>query len=240
MRPRRLLHSVLALCALAAFAGFVALGNWQVERRAWKLDLIERVEARVSAPAVAAPGTEDWPAVTRERDEYRHVRLQGRFLPDLDTRVASASELGTGYWILSPLQQQDGSLVLVNRGFVAQGQQAAPVPPGAVEVTGLLRITEPGGGVLRDNEPEEDRWFSRDVAAIAAKRGLSGAAPYFVDAAADTAGSPGGNGPVGGLTVIRFHNSHLVYAITWYGLALMVVGATVLVIREGRRKGQRR
>ncbi|WP_241505890.1 SURF1 family protein [Parahaliea mediterranea] len=235
-RPRRLLHSLLALCALAAFAGFVALGNWQVERRAWKLELIERVEARVAAPATAPPVRADWPSVSRDSDEYRHVLLRGRFLPQLDTRVASATELGTGYWILSPLQLGDGSTVLVNRGFVHQGDEPAPVPAGEVAVSGLLRISEPGGGVLRDNVQGENRWYSRDVAAIAKARGLDDVAPYFVDAAADTAGSPGGAGPVGGLTVIQFHNSHLVYAITWYGLALMVAGAVVLVRREARRR----
>ncbi|TXS91402.1 SURF1 family protein [Parahaliea maris] len=231
-------NAALALCAVLAFSGFVALGNWQVERRAWKLDLIERVNGRVHAPAVAAPARNAWPAVSRDSDEYRHVSVRGTFLSDLDTRVAAATELGTGYWILSPLQRFDGSVVMINRGFVAQGDPVASVPAGEVIVTGLIRLSEPGGGVLRDNLPAEDRWYSRDIEAIAAARNLAAVAPYFVDAAADAPGSPGGAGPVGGLTVIRFHNSHLIYAITWYGLALMVVGAAVLVCREGRREGR--
>lgn len=226
-----------ALCGLAAFAGFIALGNWQLERRVWKLDLIERVEARVGAPAAPAPARGDWPSVSRDRDEYRHVEVRGRFIPGADTRVAAATELGGGYWVLSPLRRHPGgSIVLVNRGFVAQGERGAPVPDGEVRVTGLLRLGEPGGGVLRDNRPGEDRWYSRDVAAIAAARGLEAPAPYFIDAAAGEPGSPGEPGPVGGLTVVRFHNSHLVYALTWYGLAVMVVGAAVLVAREAKRR----
>lgn len=235
-RSRQLLNTALALCAVLAFTGFVALGNWQVERRAWKLELIERVNGRVHAPAVVAPARQAWSGISRDSDEYRHVSVSGAFLPDLDTRVAAATELGTGYWIVSPLQRPDGTVVLVNRGFVAQGEPVAPVPAGAVTVTGLLRLSEPGGGVLRDNVPAEDRWYSRDLEAIAAARQLEPVAPYFIDAAAAAPGSPGGTGPVGGLTVIRFHNSHLVYAITWYGLALMVVGAAVLVWRETRRR----
>lgn len=233
-------RGLLALLGLSAFAGFVALGNWQLERRVWKLDLIERVEARVHAPAEMAPGPAQWAEVSRDRDEYRHVRVAGRFLPDRNVRVTAATDLGSGYWVLSPLQRPDGTLVLINRGFVAQGAEPAPVPAGQVTVEGLLRLSEPGGGVLRDNRPEAGRWYSRDVAAISRAEGLdalAGVAPYFIDAAEGARGSPGGDGPVGGLTVVRFHNSHLVYALTWYGLAAMVLGAAWLVVREERRRG---
>ena len=134
------------------------------------------------------------------------------------------------------------AVVLVNRGFVPadmrdRAARAATEPAGDVTVTGLLRLTEPGGGFLRRNDAAGDRWFSRDVEAIAAARGLTNVAPYFVDA--DAASNPAEPLPVGGLTVIAFHNSHLVYAITWYGLALMVVGGAWLVRRESRRRSGR-
>jgi surfeit locus 1 family protein len=88
-------------------------------------------------------------------------------------------------------------------------------------LTGLLRISEPGGGFLRANDPGHDRWYSRDVAAIAASRHIDAIAPYFIDAgaSADPAALP-----VGGLTVIAFPNNHLVYALTWFGLAIMAAG----------------
>ena len=110
---------------------------------------------------------------------------------------------------------------------------AAASGTGEVSVTGLLRISEPGGGFLRDNAPADDRWYSRDVAAIAQARGLDGpVAPYFIDAE-----RPGPAGyPVGGLTVIAFRNEHLVYALTWFGLALLVLVAAVVVARDERRR----
>jgi surfeit locus 1 family protein len=100
-------------------------------------------------------------------------------------------------------------------------------------IVGLLRISEPRGSFARNNDPADNRWYSRDVAAIAATRGLANVAPYFVDAAAgqNPAGSP--DRPTGGLTVISFPNSHLVYAITWYALALMVAGAWWWLARGG-------
>lgn len=229
------LHIIVALAAILAFSGFVALGNWQMDRLSWKRSLIDRVESRVTSPAVPAPEPGDWARVSRAEDEYRRVSAVGHYLNDNDTLVAAATELGTGYWVLTPLRLSDGGVVLINRGYIHQGTTPAPAPEGAVSVVGLLRMSEPGGGILRDNRPAQGRWYSRDVAAIASAQNLT-AAPYFIDAEAGQPGSPGGEGPVGGLTVIRFHNNHLVYAITWYALAAMVLGAGWLVWRESRRR----
>ncbi|MBC7547151.1 MAG: SURF1 family protein, partial [Polaromonas sp.] len=150
-----------------------------------------------------------------------------------DVRVQAVTRLGSGFWLLSPLRLADGSVVMVNRGFIPPQSTPLASPDGPVTLSGLLRITEPGGGFLRHNDPASDRWFSRDVAAIAQSRGLSQVAPYFVDAEgapADSKSEPGQ--PVGGLTVIAFANSHLVYALTWYALALMVVGAAIALTRQ--------
>ena len=227
MKPRR---AALIAAAALLFAGFAALGTWQVQRLFWKLALIERVEQRVHAAPVEAPAG----PVTAAADEYRHVALRGRFLHERETLVQAVTEQGPGWWLLTPLQQADGRSVLVNRGFVTtEARASAARPAGEVELTGLLRLTEPGGGFLRRNDPAAQRWFSRDVQAIAAARGLADAAPYFVDADAGPDAWP-----VGGLTVVRFHNNHLVYALTWYGLALMVAGAAWMLRPGGRWSGE--
>lgn len=227
--------SAVAL-ALLFFGGFIALGTWQIYRRAWKLDLISRVETRVHAPAVAAPGVSEWPSVAAGTDEYRHVQVSGTYLNASATRVHALTELGAGYWILTPLRVADGSIILINRGFVSADPAAAAdrEPAGPTTVTGLLRMTEPGGGFLRSNDAPANRWYSRDVRAIADARGLHNVAPYFIDADGfgDSKRDPGV--PVGGLTVIRFHNNHLLYAITWYTLALMIPVGLWLASREAR------
>jgi surfeit locus 1 family protein len=243
---------VLVACAALAFAGFVALGTWQLRRLQWKLALIERVEQRAHAAPVPAPGPDRWPDVSVLSDEYRRVRVTGSYLYGLTAKVQAATELGSGYWLLTPLRQADGSVVLINRGFIpaqegsrvgrARGEfPEAGADAGVSMVTGLLRISEPGGGFLRHNDPAADRWYSRDVAAIAASRGLTGVAPYFIDADAASAAQEKSTGPapVGGLTVISFHNNHLVYALTWYALALMVAGGCLWVMREERRLRRR-
>jgi surfeit locus 1 family protein len=246
-RPRQrstLLRLVLLALALLACAALVALGNWQVQRLHWKRDLIERVEQRVHTAPVAAPGLPDWPQVSAASDEYRRVSISGTLLPALSAKVQASTALGSGYWLLAPLRAADGTVTFINLGFItmAQARQLPLSQPAApVEVTGLLRIGEPGGGFLRTNDPAADRWYSRDVAAIAAARGLAPVAPYFIDADAETAArlaASGGVVPVGGLTVISFHDNHLVYALTWYGLALMMAGACFWVVRDERRRSR--
>jgi len=134
--------------------------------------------------------------------------------------------------------------VLINRGFVdadwrPQPSQNAESALPQQHISGLLRLSEPKGGFLRHNDPATARWYSRDVAAIAASMQLPAQdlAPYFIDA--DAASSPDRNpetGPVGGLTVVRFHNSHLVYAITWHALALMTLLAGIVLTRQQSRR----
>lgn len=208
---------------------FASLGIWQVERRAWKLDLIARVEARIHAAPGPLPGPASWPTLRPNEFAYRRVAAEGRFLPGPDTRVQALTERGAGYWVVTPFRADDGFTVLVNRGFVpsdAPAGASAEAGPAPTRLAGLLRPTEPQGGFLRRNDPGADRWFSRDVAAIAEARGLGSVAPYFVDA--DASGR-GAGAPVGGLTVVAFRNTHLVYALTWFGLAcLTVVGAAYL------------
>lgn len=219
------------------FAGFSALGVWQVRRLAWKQDLIRQVDARIHAAPVAAPPPKQ--VVTRQADQYRRVVVSGRFDHRHEALVKAVTDLGPGYWVVTPLTTDRGFTVLINRGFVPSERQkaadrAAGQVEGAIQVVGLLRLSEPDGGFLRANDPAGDRWFSRDVAAIARARGLQGpVASYFIDA--DAAPNPAG-WPRGGLTVVRFANSHLIYALTWFGLALMSAAGFVLFWREEKRR----
>lgn len=226
-------RALLGLAVLLVVAGLAGLGVWQLQRRAWKLDLIARVEARLAADPIPAPGPPDWPGLSAARDEYARVRTSGTFRHDREVAVLAVTERGPGYWIVTPLDTP-GFTVLVNRGFVPQDRRdPATRPegqlPGPVTVQGLLRLSEPGGGFLRSNDPAGGRWYSRDVAAIAAAQHLGPVAPYFIDA--DATPNPGGL-PAGGLTIVRFRNPHLAYALTWFAMAAGLATATLLVRRR--------
>lgn len=227
---------------------FLALGTWQVKRLYWKRDLIERVESRVHAKPTPAPGRNEWPGVNAANSAYLHVVAVGNFLYSCSVRVKAVTVLGSGSWIVTPLRQENGDVLLVNRGFVPIDPAGAAAPRKCTPesdlsdttlqtITGLLRISEPGGAFLRHNDPVMQRWYSRDVKGIAAAQALDRVAPYFVDADANTAPitapsrAADATAPVGGLTVIKFADDHLVYAITWFVLALMAAAAAWRVLR---------
>ncbi|WP_278394967.1 SURF1 family protein [Sphingobium yanoikuyae] len=215
----------LTLIALILFSGLCALGSWQVYRLAWKRDLIARVDARIHAAPVPAPRS-----ITSD-DEYRRVTASGRFLHDKAVLTQAVTVRGPGFWVMTPLVTDAGFTLMVNRGFVPQDNRTRySRPQGKVQIVGLLRLTEPKGGFLRSNDPAAGRWYSRDVAAIAAAQHVAPpVADYFVDAGANCAPD---TAPVGGLTVVRFPNNHLQYAITWFILAAMVAGAYIFLMRR--------
>ncbi|MEO0484738.1 MAG: SURF1 family protein [Pseudomonadota bacterium] len=212
---------ILALAGVV-FVVLVGLGNWQVQRLAWKEALIEAVDTRAFAPEVPAP----LGPVTEEADEYTRVEVTGTFDHAQTRRVKAVTDLGLGNWLLTPLDT-GSEVIWINRGFIPQRFDGVLVEPeGPQRITGLLRITEPEGTLLESNAPAADRWVARDVARLSEVAGVD-ALPYFIDA--DHLSAPG-TWPRGGLTIIEFRNNHLSYALTWYAMALLFAGGMAYVI----------
>lgn len=231
---RRLLPWVLLALSGIVLMLLLALGTWQVQRLQWKQDLIERVQARAYGTVVNAP--DNWAQVSQDNTEYLRVFAEGTYLYSHQQFTYALTQAGAGYWVMTPLQTRDGKIIYINRGFIETAQRAAfaaaPAPASTpVIVTGLVRMTEPHGAIMRDNIPAEEKWYSRDVHALAAQAGLENVAPYFIDAekSADKNALP-----QGGMTQLVFPNSHLVYALTWYGMAALLLGLLIYVYRRDK------
>jgi surfeit locus 1 family protein len=145
---------------------------------------------------------------------------------------------GPGYWVLSPARLTDGGLVIVNRGFVPEGKQDPSTrregqPRGVAEVAGAMRWPEPRGLFTPNDTPAKNLWFVRDPAAIAAAKGWGSVAPFYIDQEAPPAA--GGLPKVGPLKP-SLPNNHLQYAVTWYGLALVVLISGIVFVRSRRRE----
>jgi len=235
-RPRSLV--VPAIAALLALGILVGLGAWQMSRLAWKNGLVAQVEQRTRAPAIPLPGRDGWPRMSPARDDYRKVTVTGRFRHDAeaylyhvagDSRQADRTRpQGQGYFVLTPLVTAAGDTVLVNRGFVPTDRRdpatrAAGQVAGEVSVTGLVRYPEERGLFAAPDDAARRTFYTRDITAIGRSLGLDPAAtaPFSVDA--DATPVPGGL-PVGGETRLVFANRHFEYALTWFGLALTLVG----------------
>lgn len=221
----------VGIAALVALAVLIGLGTWQLQRKAWKEDLIAQIEARShGAPGAIVPEAQ-WPQWRAAEDEFRRVRVTGTFLHDREALVHGLAP-GTrgapvqGFFLFTPLRLESGAVVMVNRGFVPTDLRDPASRPqsraeGEATVAGLVRAPEETGWFRPEDVPAENRWFTKDSTAIAAAKGLDRVAPFYVEA--DGTPQPGG-WPKGGQTRLDLPNNHLQYALTWYGIALTLVG----------------
>jgi surfeit locus 1 family protein len=240
LRRGLLVPTVAAACA---FAVLIGLGTWQVQRKAWKEGLIATVSERFAAPPIPLPPPAAWARLDPATDEFRRVRFDGEFLNDKEALVFTTGsslrggDAGPGYWVFVPARVA-GGVVMVNRGFVPEGRQDAATRPqgqiaGRVEIVGVMRWPERPGLFTPAAEPAKNLWFAREPAAMAEAKGLGPVAPFYVEQESPPA--PGGL-PRAGKLQPSFSNNHLGYALTWYGLALVLAGSFAVWL-VGRWRG---
>jgi surfeit locus 1 family protein len=220
-----------SLAALVAFAILIGLGTWQLQRKTWKDGLLAQIETRAHGEPGAIAPPSGWTTWRASEDEFRRVRVTGTFLHPHETPVygLAPGQRGApaqGYYLMTPLRLADGATVMVNRGFVPMELRDPTTrpesqPAGEVTVTGLVRAPEERNAFTPADDPARNTWFARDPQAIAKVRNLDRVAPFYVEA--DATPNPGG-WPKGGLNKLDLPNNHLQYAVTWYGIALTLVG----------------
>jgi surfeit locus 1 family protein len=209
-------------CALL-FVLLCGLGTWQLERLHWKLALIARVSSHMSAPALPLNAIQ---AMTTDEAQYRHVTLQGRFDHAHEAYVFTTDAGAPVYHVLTPFILADGRVLMVDRGEVPKEKLDAATRrsgnvSGPTQVTGVWRVPDAPGSFTPPPNVAHRIWYARDLAGIAAADHLTLAAPVVIEA--DSTPNPGG-WPRGGQTVVAFRNQHLSYAVTWFGLALCLLG----------------
>lgn len=216
------------LIVVPMLAILIGLGIWQLERLDWKADLLARIEAQTASAPVALPAEIDDPGAWA----YRRVTVTGTFLHDRELYLLPRTHEGaSGLHVLTPLRRTDlgtggrDAHVLIDRGWVpVDARDPARRPDGRVTgvltVEGIARAPADKAWMQPDNRPDSNEWYGVDLAAMARHAGVDGLAPVFVEA--DAAPQPGGL-PIGGQTRIAFANNHLQYALTWFGLAAVLV-----------------
>jgi surfeit locus 1 family protein len=243
-RDRGLL--VPAAFVLLTFALFVALGTWQVERKGWKEALIAILGERLSAPPQALPPSASWDLLTAAEAEFRRVAFRAEFLkPDPpnprneEARVYSNGSAlredikGPGYFVFAPARLADGRIVVVNRGFVAGPPDVRtrpiPHPEGPVDIVGVLRWPETRGWFVPGYDARNDLWYARSLSEMTSQKEWNTTAPFYVEQEAPV---PVGGVPKPGRLSINLPNNHLQYAVTWYGLAAVLVAVFGFWVRS--------
>ena len=229
-----------------------ALGVWQLHRLAWKEALIARIESRIEQP----PGTiGDLSRLWRETGDVAYVptRVTGTFLHDGEMLFYTTYKGAVGWDVLTPMRLADGTILIVDRGFVPI-DRADPAtrgegrPDGMVEIAGLARnpVNEKPNRFMPDNDPGKRQFYWKDIAALsrlaaasakpADAGGESPVLPFLLDQSAPE--NPGGL-PRVGTTIIAFPNNHLQYALTWFGLALALLGVGSYFLYARRQMADR-
>lgn len=243
----RLRHAKLVwptLATLVALAILISLGTWQLERKRWKEGLLSKIADRVAAPTVPLQRAADLAAGNSDV-EYLHVSAAGRFHHDKERYLYAPEPSGLAWHVYTPLETAPGQIVWVNRGSVpnamkAPATRAAGQPSGQTDVSGVVRMPPGKGTFTPQNDVRDNLWYWADIPALTASAFPSSsgvtALPFTVEA--DARPAPPGGLPRGGVTRIALSNRHLEYAVTWYGIALTLIGV-YLAFAAGRLRAAR-
>jgi surfeit locus 1 family protein len=227
---------VIILIMLACLVG---LGVWQLQRKEQKRVLIAALTERLAAAPVPLAPPEDWPALTPERDEFRRVTLRAQPDPRPHAFVfTSGSALrpdvsGLGVWEFAPMRTGSGQTVVVNLGFVPDGRTAPDrTDSEPVTLNGYLRFPEPPTVFTPLPDLGKRTWYGRDSTAMAQTLDWGEVAPFYIDLESPV---PASGLPKPGALRVGLRDQHLQYAITWFGLAVVVAAAFGFWIAGQRR-----
>ena len=244
-RPRHqrslIVPTVFTLVGLALLIG---LGVWQLERKTWKEALIDSITRRMNAGPAPLPPPERWSSLDAAHDEFTRVTFRAAVENGQEALVfAGASAFrpetsGTGYWVFTPARLSDSARVVVNRGFVPEAnkdpaRRAAGLVDSPIDIVGVLRWPEHGGWFTPAGDPVRNLWFARDQLAIASAKGWGNVAPFYVE---QEAPMPAGGLPQPAKITVNLPNNHLQYAITWFGLAVVLTAVFIAFARARRRE----
>jgi surfeit locus 1 family protein len=221
--------TIFALVGVVILAG---LGFWQLDRKVWKENLIAAMNARLAREPADLPPRDRWAQLLETREEFARVGFPAEFLEGEEALVYTAGSplradvKGPGYWVFAPARLAGGSIVIVNRGFVPlerkdPASRAEGAPHGSVDIVGVVRWPETRGLFTPADEPQNNVWYVRDIAAIAAAKKWPATAPFYIDQESPV---PPGGWPKPGKLAANLPDNHLQYAVTWFGLVLGLSG----------------
>ncbi|MCA7119992.1 MAG: SURF1 family protein [Acidibrevibacterium sp.] len=229
-RPRKRRNFLVPTLSTAVMlAVLLGLGVWQLRRLAWKEGILAAIAAAEAAPPVALPAAPT---------PFEKIVVHGRYLPVIALYGADVRETARGPTmggqLLQVLVPAEGPPLLVARGWIPDGALAAFAEAApAVSVTGFVRLPARPGWFTPRDDPGRLRFYTLDPARIGAALGLKTVAPFTLMA---MGAPPPGGIPAPAESLPRPPNNHLSYALTWFGLAIVLAVIYGLWLRRHWRQ----
>lgn len=203
----------------------VSLGTWQVQRMAWKADVIAEINARIASDPVALPDPIDL-----ERDKYLPVAVTGTITEEEIHLLASTRDAGAVYRLVSAFETEGGRRIMIDRGWIKTADKDASRPAHAVDVIGNLHWPDERDSFTPANDVDSNIWFARDVDQMAE---VLNTEPVLLIVRQDS--DKGAIATPLPVDTAALPNNHLEYVLTWYGLAIVWVAMTLYYLRRMRK-----
>ncbi|HNJ96504.1 MAG TPA: SURF1 family protein [Ilumatobacteraceae bacterium] len=226
IKPKWLLFHLFCVLMMVAM---VNLGLWQLRRLDERRDFNATVKARTEQEVVplddiVPPGE----VADTHQLEYRPVEVSGSYLPDLSYERSVRRDDMAGRDLFGVLQLDDGSIVVVNRGWLSDGIPSPALPEGTVRLVARLRVSATNGtGQVGDTGTEPMTIFRVDVRAIGDDAGAQPRAMYVERITSDPA-------EPAEMTPVPFpdlgEGPHFGYAVQWFLFTLGVVVCWALAV----------
>ena len=218
----------MTLLMLPSLGLLLLLGTWQLARLEWKQGLIADFEARTRAEAIIPPLL----AEGIDAPRFQRILVKGIWLHEAETHLIGRTFEGTaGYHVVTPMRLEDGRILLLNRGWVAEDYRRRETRPssleeGEVELEAIIRLPAKKGYFVPENDPQGDDWFTLEISDIVSWHGLGSRGEVITAYTADVVRASEGSYtmPIGAKIEVDIPNDHLGYALTWYGLAVALIG----------------
>ena len=223
---RRLIF--LLVVGLAGLAVLLSLASWQLQRLAWKQQILDTIEIRVAAEPGDLPVNPD-----PVDDKYMPVRLVGHLAPGELHVLVSVPMLGPGYRMIVPFVTEDGRRILVDRGYIRTAAKDTARSTGQVEILGNLHWPDETDSYTPPADLAANIWYARNVELMSAALKTLPIMVVLTD------------NPINGSSVIplpintaSIPNNHLQYAITWFSLALIWALMTAYFLWRSNAKSE--
>ena len=219
---KRVLFAVFSIAGTAVLGW---LGNWQLDRLAWKQTVLEQIDQRIAAPAVPVPLTP-----VPSADTYLPVFAEGRFGQEYIRVLVSQKRIGAGYRVISAFKTE-GRRILVDRGFIDLSNSSDIQADQAVVVQGNLHWPDEVDGFTPAPDLEKNIWFARDVRALSEALQTQ---PILI--VASQISPPDQNIKPLEIDSSAIPNDHLQYAVTWFSLAAIWIMMSAAFLWRSRKK----